>query len=164
MPTMPDPHAALLSYESALRGRAIAPERCVQYPELTLCVDKPGGQTRLSYALTVNGRVQVLVICIVVQPYQGIPCFQVGYAVAEPYRNKGLASETLKKVIAEMRHGFRAHMDKFYLEAVVEKANAASRKVAERGLSSTPKEIIDEESALPALQYFRLVECNEDLD
>ncbi len=157
MQKIANPHDGLLSYQQALSRAAIAPVPCTLYSELTLLMDQANGENRLTYALVENGVVKATVVYLMADPYKGLPCFQVGYAVAEPFRNQGLAAKTVEKTIEEMRHGFRNQMPRFYVEAVVAQNNLVSNKVAEKVFQAQPELIKDDASGEPAFQYLRLV-------
>ena len=122
-------------------------------------MDDANGSPRVTYALVDNGLVKALAIYIFEQRIDGVPCFEVGYAVAESFRRQGIASEVLEKSIAEMRNGFGRYGKAFYIQAVVGASNVPSQKVAARILSPQPEAITDTVSGLPAFAYLRLVEC-----
>ena len=101
--------------------------------------------------------VKATVAFLPAEPLRGERCFQVGYAVAQPFRGQGIASDVLRKSIDEMRQGFKVHMKQFYIEAVVGTDNLASRRVAEKVLTKDFDEIADKASGLPAVQFVRLI-------
>lgn len=156
---MTDPHEGLVRFQQAYNDGLIAPRACALHKELCVLNDEPTpGSPRLTYSLIKDGQVKATVVYVMDDPYQGLPCFGVGYAVALPYRKQGLAAIVLEKSIDEMRHGFRKLIPKFYIEAIVGVNNVASQKVAARVLSQTPISITDQVSNQPALQYFKLIE------
>jgi RimJ/RimL family protein N-acetyltransferase len=157
MPKIANPHDGLLSYQQALLRGEIDPVRCTLHPDLTLLMDQAGGENRLTFALVENGTLKATVVYLMADFYEGLPCFQVGYAVAEPFRRQGIAAKVVEQTIEEMQHGFRAHMPRFYIEAVVARSNVASNKVASKVISAQPEAIEDEASGEPAFQYFRLI-------
>lgn len=157
MTKIADPHDALPSFEMAVKQGLIFPKKCSLHPELVVLMDDANGDTRITYALIVRGKVKATVAYLLAEPLRGERCFQVGYAVAKPFRGKGIASDVLRKSIDEMRHGFKAHMKQFYIEAVVGIDNLASRRVAEKILTAEFDEIADKASGLPAVQYVRLI-------
>jgi RimJ/RimL family protein N-acetyltransferase len=126
---------------------------------MTVMMDDANGESRLTYALAGPGNVvKAIAIYISAGFHEGVPCFQLGYAVDESFRKQGIATEVVKKSLDEMRTGFKSHMPRFYVEAVVGKSNEASNRLASKLLSSTPKDGIDEVSGESAFQYFLLVE------
>lgn len=90
----------------------------------------------------------------------GIPCFQVGYAVPEAYRSRGWAIQILEQGLDELSNGLAQHgVKKFYVEAVVGTPNLASFGVAKRVLSTEPVSTTDSVSGEPAYAFTKLVEC-----
>lgn len=157
MNKMSDPYVGLVSFQKALSEQSIAPEPCSLYPEISFFHDEPDGEHRLTYALIDKGIVKATVIYLIADPVDGIPCFGVGYAVAEPFRKQGLVGEVLKKTIAEMKNGFKGKIPEFYIEAIVDKLNIASQKVAAKYISSYPESVTDKHSKKPAFQYMKFV-------
>jgi hypothetical protein len=61
--------------------------------------------------------------------------------------------------MAELQHGLgRNGRLVFYVEAIIAADNAASRRVAEKVISSKPVAVTDKHSGLPAFQYLHKVE------
>lgn len=74
------------------------------------------------------------------EPVSGIPCFQIGYAVIEKMRNKGIGKKILAQAIEELTHGLsRSPMKEFYIEAVVSTSNDSSNKIATKLISAPVK-------------------------
>lgn len=89
---------------------------------------------------------------------EGLPSFNVGYAVDTSHRGQGLAKELLTQAIAELKKGISdAGIAGFFVEAVVGMDNVASQHVANATISNSPEEITDDVSGLPALHYIRKV-------
>lgn len=154
---MTDPHNGLLSFQQALDEGIIKPTRCNLHPDLAVLQDSADGVPRLTYALIENGLVKATVVGVMAEPIEGTPCFALGYAVAEQFRNKGLAKEVLQKVIEEISNGFKKHMKEVYIETIVGADNTASQKLSVRFISDSPKSITDVYSGLPAFQYVKLL-------
>jgi hypothetical protein len=107
-----------------------------------------------------RGKVLSISLFALTEPVSGIPCFQIGYAVVESMRQKGLASDIVAKGIHELRNGLKRNgAQQFYVEAVVAVPNTASNKLAKRLLSDNPKPCVDAYSGKPAMQYLKLIEC-----
>lgn len=99
------------------------------------------------------------VVFALCEPIEGTPCFAIGYAVPEAYRNQGRAKKAISAAIAEMQNGFgRLGYSVFYVEAIVGLDNKASQRVAEQVISDKPVAVTDQVSGLPALQYLRKIE------
>ncbi|MGZ5198256.1 MAG: GNAT family N-acetyltransferase [Telluria sp.] len=155
---MPDLFAALQSFQGALTQGIIFPRRCALSSDLLVLKDDANGDPRLTFAAVENGVVKAIAAYLMVEPNKGLPCFQVGYAIADNFRRQGLAVTVLEKSMREMVHGFSRHFPRFYIEAIVEEDNEASRKVAERVLRVSGEEIIDSYCGRPAIQFLKLID------
>ncbi|MDO7930342.1 GNAT family N-acetyltransferase [Pseudomonas sp. KFB-139] len=153
-----DPMNALISLQREVR-RGMPTHPAELHPSLRVIVDKPNGEVRYTYAKVEHGRVKAIAIFIMAEPIEGVPCFNLGYAVPEAYRNRGLASEIVEQGIQELRNGLSRHgIKKFYVEAVVGVDNRSSQRVAAKVISENAVQATDSESGEPALGYTRLVE------
>ncbi|MEQ0583842.1 GNAT family N-acetyltransferase [Pantoea dispersa] len=157
---MTNPHDGLVSFQEALDKHLINPANCTLHTDMSILHDDAEGTPRLTYALIENGKVKATVVGVIVEPIEGIPCVALGYAVAEQYRGQGLAKDVLRKSINELKHGFKKHMDRLYIESIVGADNIASQKLSEQYISPNPSKIIDEHSGLPALHYVKLLNLN----
>lgn len=136
---MTDPSNALQSFQQALVRSDLQLQRGVLDPDLYLYVDNPNGQTRFTYVKLEGRTVTAFVEFALCEPIEGTPCFGIGYAVPEAYRNQGRAKEAIRTAISEMQHGFgRAGISVFYVEAIVGADNKSSQRVAEQAISDTP--------------------------
>jgi hypothetical protein len=143
MPEMTDPVNALVKLQAAVDHGQVDLNPCEIYPDLRVIADQPGGRPRFTYANIERGKVLSVSLFVLTEPIGGIPCFQVGYAVIESMRQRGLASDTLAKGIQEFRNGFKRNgAAKFYAEAVVAVSNTPSTRLAQRLLSDTPKQCV----------------------
>lgn len=101
-----------------------------------------------------NGSVISLAIVIPAEPYKSERCFQIGYAVPQHLRKRGLAKDIARAAIAEFSAAMsRNGIDSFYVEAIVGTKNVASQKVAESIFGKPVKERVDKHSSEPILQY-----------
>ncbi|EJN17834.1 hypothetical protein PMI36_05251 [Pseudomonas sp. GM79] len=154
-----DPMDALVSLQREVR-RGMPTQSGDLNHWIKVVLDQPNGVIRYTYARVEHGRVKAIAIFVLHEPIGGVPCFNLGYAVPEAYRNRGWACEIVEQGIQELRHGLGRHGAKsFYVEAVVGKDNFASLRVASKIISETPIEGTDSESGEPVLAYTRLVEC-----
>lgn len=153
---MTDPSDALRSFQKQLKQLQL--HQCDLDKELFVHLDHPDGNPRFTYVRLEDQTVTTLVNFIPVDPIEGTPCFQIGYAVPEAYRKQGRAKNAVISAIAEMRNGLaRNGLKTFYVEAIVGKENEASRRVAEATFLSVPSDITDHVSGLAALQYVRKI-------
>jgi hypothetical protein len=153
MPSMVDPHIGLVSYQEALLQGLIHPRPCKVHKELTVLFDDVPDGKRITYALMSGSTVKATVIYALNGSLNGKPYFQVGYAVAEAFRNQGVAKKALRMSIEEITEGFSASIPSFYIEAVVSRSNAASLRLAETVIGGAPEEITDKHSGESALRY-----------
>jgi hypothetical protein len=160
MPQMTDPFAALESFQEAFANGVLSLQRGVIDPELFVHVDYPDGSTRrLTYVRLDRRTVTALVMFALVDPIEGSPCFQIGYAVPERYRAQGRAKDIVVAAIAELKKGLTGNgVPAFYIEAVVGTDNEPSTRVAAAIISTSPTQITDHVSGLPALHYVLKVE------
>ena len=160
---LPDVAVALTSFQQALAAKAIAVQRGELDQDMLVHMDRPNGETRLSYARMVGRTVVVLVQFIPCEPVEGEPCFNVGWAVAETYRGQGRAFGAVVAAIKEMQNGFnRAGMKAFWVEAIVGEDNIASQRLAEKVLSEPIKKARDGCSGDPIVQYLRRIDAQSE--
>ena len=157
---MVDPSSALQSFQEEFLLGNLKLHQGPLYHNLYVYHEKIGESSfRFTYVRLENKTVTAFVNIVPCTSIEKTRCFQIGYAVPEAYRNRGLAKETIKMVLAEMKHGYQlAGIAKFYIEAIIYANNKPSRRIAENVLSTQATEIIDEKSGLPAFQYLRKIE------
>ncbi|WP_186130643.1 GNAT family N-acetyltransferase [Burkholderia gladioli] len=156
MSEMVDPHIGLLSYQDAFLKRTIAPVPTFYEKGLLVLMDGEGRDKRITNALVEGRTVKATVVFAYADPYEGELCFGVGYAVAEKFRGQGIATDMLDRCINDFRQGMK--MPAFYVEAIVDATNLASRRVCEKVLSTDAEPMIEELSGKPAFRYFKRVE------
>ncbi|WP_286727656.1 MULTISPECIES: GNAT family N-acetyltransferase [Sphingobacterium] len=153
---MTDPTSAMQSFQDEFSKGNIQLQPCINSSGVYVYADQINKKARLTYITLQDTTITSFVNFVSCAPIDGIPGFQIGYAVPELYRNNGSAKKTISNAITEMRYGFRsAGIIAFYIEALVDADNKASQRVAEQVISANPENIIDEFSGLPALRYFR---------
>ncbi len=156
MSQMTDPMNALRELQKALDNNWVQLTPCNIYKEIYVIADKPNGVVRFTYALIKNGRVCAVSLFALTDPIEGLPCFNVGYAVLEEMRGKGIGSDILRKGIEEIHQGFYRNGHKeFYIEAVVGLDNHPSNSIAKKLISDTPTRGKDHFSGEEAFQYLR---------
>jgi hypothetical protein len=159
MPSMTDPMVALVSFQQALLDGEIKLRAGELDPHIFVHADKPTADvSRITYVRLDGRTVKAFVNVISAGRVDGLPCFQLGVAVAEQYRNKGYAKSTLASAIAELKHGLaRNKIPSFYIEGIVSVDNEASKRASAATISSSPTAVTDKDSGLPALQYLRKI-------
>jgi hypothetical protein len=167
MALMPDPMEALVSLQAIVRRgpqvmqrEGLKVQAAERAPGVQVILDTPLGNTRITYAKIEQGRVKALAIFVHHDPIDGIPTFNIGYAVPEFYRGRGWGADIVEQAIQEMRLGLgRKGVPRFYVEAVVGVDKIPSHRVAEKVISSSPISSTDSFTELPVKAYTRLVEC-----
>lgn len=160
MPTLTDPMNALIDLQRALASKQVTLRACSVHKELGVILDEPMGVPRFTYASVERRIVRAVGLLAQTEPIDGVPCFQLGYAVEESSRRRGLGQSIAAAAIDELRFGLSRHSVKqFYVEAVVAVSNAPSNKIARRLLSESPTAGIDTGSKESILQYVKLLVC-----
>jgi RimJ/RimL family protein N-acetyltransferase len=119
--------------------------------------DEMDGTTRFTFVRLEGKTVTAFVVVAQDGAIEGKPCFAIGYAVPEAYRNQGRAKEIVRAALAEMQGAFRRLYPEFYVVAIVGADNKFSQRVAEQTISNTPVTMTDKISGLPALKYVRKI-------
>lgn len=153
-----DPLQSLLAFQEALTAGVIQPRHSPLYPDLIVFHDDADGSPRFTYALVEGKVVKAIAVYFLEKSVGNTPCFDIGYAVAERYRQQGNAHAVVEKSLAQLQHETRGKVHKLFVEAIVPNSNIASQKVAARGLSTSPTEIVDGVSGQLSQQYLRLFE------
>ncbi|MFT8490957.1 MAG: hypothetical protein ABF672_10465 [Gluconobacter oxydans] len=158
MARMTDPTNALRLFQHAFECGQIPVERGRIDPTLMFACDEPKGRTRFNYMRAEGRTLSALVMFVHSDMIEGHPCFNIGYAVAETFRGKGLAKSTLVAGLNEFTNGLNgACIPVIHIEAVIAPENFVSQQVATVIFDSTPVTITDRESGLPALHYMRRI-------
>ena len=156
---MTDPTNALQSFQRALLQGEIQLQPGVLDKGIHVYFDRPKGGRRFTYVRLAGTTVTAFVEFASCEAIEGTPCFAIGYAVPEAYRNEGRAKDAIRAAISELQHGLgRVGLSVFYVEAIVGADNKPSQRVAEQVISDTPTAVTDKVSGLPAFQYIRRVE------
>lgn len=155
---MADPMSALLSFQKEIFA-GMPTMACSDNSKIRVFRDEINGKTRFSYARIERGQVKSLAMFVSGRTKKGIPCFDVGYAVAPSWRERGYAKEILTQGIKELSLGLSqaTGLSAFWIIAVIGVENYASQSVAKSVISDTYEEIVDELSSLPALLFTRLI-------
>jgi RimJ/RimL family protein N-acetyltransferase len=157
MPTV-DPSDALQSFQQALLMGDVQLQPGEIDTSIFVHADQPDGNPRLTYVSLSGKLVTAFVNFVLAGRVEGLPCFQIGYAVPEEGRCQGLGKRAVAAAIAEIAAGMGRH-GPFYIEAIVDRKNVASQRIAQATISSNPLEITDEISGQLAFQYLRKVEA-----
>lgn len=157
MPDMINPYDILIQFQDALSKGLITVQRCDSFPDLYYLIDDADGNLRITFAFIENhGLVKALAIYIQAENYDYTICYGIAYAVAENYRNEGVAKSIIKKSIVALQNMLPEHINEFYVEAIVGISNIPSQRVAEEIFSKKPKKVVDAHSLQDAYQYIKL--------
>lgn len=158
MSEMTDPMNALIQLQVALDNHHISPSPCELHKDILVEADQPNGVPRYTYFKHSESKVQAIALFALIEPVEGIPCFQIGWATLDSVRNLGYATDVIKKSISELTNGLMRHnITTFYLEAIISSSNQPSIKLATKLISGSPADCTDSFSGEPALQFLRLV-------
>lgn len=119
MPSMTDPMDALKSFAPEFRAKNLVVEKGRLDPTLWVHMDQPlPGEQRITYAQTKSKKVLGIAILSTAEPFEGAPCFGLGYAVCEDERGKGIAKNLVQAALAEFADGLAkaAPQMTFYIE------------------------------------------------
>lgn len=162
MSTIVNPMDALKTFEPALKRGELEVEPGRLDTSLIVHHDRPNGEMRITYAKMNGSTVSALAIIIPADRYEGLPVFQIGYAVPQHLRKRGLAKGIAQSAMNEFTAGMAgAGIKHFFFEAIVGVKNIGSQKVAAHVIGGEPKEITDKASGEAALQYFMEVGSGE---
>lgn len=157
---LPDVAGALESFQQALDAGDIHIQPGALDGELFVHMDRPNGETRLTYVRLEHKKVTAMVQFIPCDKVEGEPCFSVGWAVPEELRGQGRACEAFIAAVKELRHGFAPYMAAFWVEAVVGTDNIASQHVAEKVISVPISTDTDKFAGVPIVQYLRRIDAH----
>lgn len=153
---MTDPMNGLVSFQNALAGGHIVPQKGQIHSDLLMLCDHPSGKARITYALIKNRRVVATAMFIPADPINGYLCFNTGYAVDFLDRSNGYGKEVTQKAFDELINSFkRVGIPHLYVEALVSTQNEHSNKLACRLFSASPSACRDQVSGQPAFHYVR---------
>lgn len=150
------------SFGGAVASGAIKPPPGELYPDILVHADRPNGEMRLSYALIKDGKVVAMATLGEAEPYEGLPCFQLNYAVEPTFRGKGLALEIASAAIDEARNGLhRNGVKRWAVEAVIDADHHASLVVAKRLFQEHPPAPIRNDAGDSVYQFVHIVDADE---
>jgi len=112
---MTDPSNALQSFQRLFLTGKIQLEPGRLDTNLYSYVDEMDGTTRFTLVKLEGKTVTAFVVFAEDGAIEGKPCFAIGYAVPEAYRNQGRAKEIVRAALAEMQGAFRRLHPEFYV-------------------------------------------------
>lgn len=116
-----------------------------------------GGTPRMTYARTKGAHVTAVAVFVIGDPYEGLACVQIGYAVREDQRGKGIATELATGALADFTSYLANRgMRKFALESTVDRDNPASRAVSIALLGVDPEE--KDSDGVPVWHFIKVIE------
>lgn len=161
MQAMTDPMDALIDFRRAFAQREIRVQPADFHPDIFVHVDQPAGGPRYTYALVEGAEVTAVALLALTEPIEGVPTFQLGYAVMESQRGAGRAQRVAMAAINEICRGLRRNgVSKLYFEAVVDRENKVSLHIAEKVIGGPRTKCLDHDSGVPAIQFQCLVDSS----
>jgi hypothetical protein len=154
MPAMTDPMDALTLFQKSFEQGLIPVQQGRIDPSLLFALDEPNGLQRFNYMRVQDRTLTALVMFAHSRMEERHPVFNIGYAVPESHRGRGIAKSALVAGLAELSAGLAsAGIPLIYLEAVIDINHVISQSVARSIFVAPPLEIMDSFSGLPALHY-----------
>ncbi|OQW72056.1 MAG: hypothetical protein BVN33_13860 [Proteobacteria bacterium ST_bin13] len=120
-------------------------------------VDQPAGAPRYSYALVEDGDVTAVALLALNEPIEGVPTFQLGYAVMESRRGGGRAQRVEGGDQRDMSRASQERDSEAVFRGGGRRENIVSLHIAEKVIGGTRTECLDHDSAVPAIQFQFLV-------
>lgn len=135
MPLIVDMENTLFLFvEEVNKGMPLS--RCNHSSDLRVWYDKPNGSPRFTYAKLFDGNVVGIACFVRVDDFEGVPTFNIGYAIEGAFRNAGHATHLVTSALKELSEGLKSQgIPRICVEAGIEKDNLASLRVAEKVLS-----------------------------
>lgn len=158
MSSMTDPMNSLRLLQEAIDSQILRFQPCELYPDIAVHYDTPNNIPRFTYVKFKDLIAQSIALFVKIDPIEGIPCFQMGWATIPSMRGSGLATDISTKAVKELKNGLRQNgTTTFYLEAIISNSNSESRSIANKLISDSPKSCKDSFSGEDAFQYLRLI-------
>ena len=118
----------------AIKNNAIKLEQGRIFNDIYVHADFPNNIPRVSYVVfSPSVQNQVIGRCVILldRNHEGIPIWQIDWAVLTQYRSKGFGTSIATKAIIEFVNGMKGKLKQgFFIEAVVDENNEASKKIA----------------------------------
>ncbi len=147
-PIMADPTdytLAMQHLQAAIRKGQVQMTPCQLHPDIKMLADQAGGNLRLTYAKVEHGRVKAFAAASPSGWREGAMIFNLGYAVPEYYRGRGLAREIARKAIDDLVAGMKRNgHPSLWIEITMDVENVASQKVAAAVLGVEPESFVGE--------------------
>ena len=164
---MTDPAVSLKAFQEALLAGEIKLTRGVLDPDLYSYKDYLDEKTPRHTLVRLDGQIVTALVIFgrcSCGHVNGKPCFCIGYAVPEEYRNQKRAKEIVRAALAQLQYEAKQNgVPVFYVEAIIDVENKFSQRVAAQTISNAPVRMTDALSDKPALRYLRKVEAKERL-
>lgn len=151
---MVDPHEGYLSFRKEVEQGTLSLDPCKIHPDIKLYTDTQNEKYRFTYTI-IEGNIPKGILQIISLEWdRNIFYFQLGIAVGKEFRRQGVAKELSKKGLEEFLARFPIPKNrKLGIEAIVEKSNVASQKLAAKTFPNPPTQIKDEFSGEEAFRY-----------
>jgi len=133
----------------AIKDSSISLEKGRIFDDVYVHADRPLGVSRVAYVMfSPSVQNQVIARCALVfdRPRDGVPSFQIDWAVLPQYRKNNWGTTVATKALAEFTSGMKTGLPGgFYIEAIVDEENEASKKIG-RSLLGGEKILFNEQT------------------
>lgn len=155
---MANPMDAIISTQEAFDSGANFDSNTLDAGYYMVHDNPENGLERYCFIKVVDKEIQAMSIFGLEDPINGTTCYSVSYAVKESHRRRGLAMDSVKHGLKKLTQELtRKGLKKFYLEAVIDRTNENSIKVAKKIFPSQGIPIEDDESGTPAFLFLKLI-------
>lgn len=146
---------ALADFNKAMSAGMVKTVPLVGNKNIRIHQDHPeGGTPRMTYAW-MDGKVAAgIAVLVVAEPVGGILCIQLGYAVDEAHRGKGIGKQLVPAAVEDFQNGItKAGVKRFYLESTVDQSNLASLAVSKLVLGMEPE--ASDDKGIPVWHFLK---------
>lgn len=124
---------AFIKFIKVFESKAIQISSCTLFDDVYVYVDFPNKSPRFTYVMLEPQSHRVIAQCIIIfcsMDRKNRKKWQIGWYVAQDYREKGIAHELSDKALREFIYQLKPKLIGDYIEANVDEHNIASIKIA----------------------------------
>lgn len=148
---------AFQEFSNAFDKKTIDLHQCSNSKDMYVHADQPNGVFRFTYAILSEEKKAVMAIAIIhfSKRFEDDESkWSIGWYVHPDYRNKKLGQTITQLALEEFEKNMRIQLpSNFYIEAVVDAQNIASRKIAEKLIGN--EEAVNNKESYSYLKKFK---------